>query len=64
MLEIKFQDLRKRDWEIFLDIGYYDMFCVRCTSVKEGKSFNSHLSFHFDTKDEAIAFSKLIKKAR
>ena len=56
-----FRDKRKREWEMFLDSSYYDMFCVRCLSFS--KDFNSQLSFHFVLKRDAETFAELLKKA-
>lgn len=53
-------DKRGREWEMFCDLCYYDMWCVRAT---EDKDFNSQLSFHFNTKIEAKTFAELILKA-
>ena len=46
-------DSRKRTWECFSDRSYFDMYCVR---VGGDRNFNSQLSFHFYTVNEAIDF--------
>ena len=51
-------DSRKRTWECFADRCYYDMYCVR---VEGDRDFNSQLSFHFCTVNEAFDFMNLIK---
>lgn len=63
MIEQTFKDKRGRDWEVFIDPCYYDMTCVRCTSFKDHKDFNSQLSFHFATSDKAKEFAKLLKES-
>ncbi len=55
-----FQDRRGREWEWFIDQAYYDCTCVR---PKGERKFDSPLSFHFDTSDEAERFVELLKKA-
>jgi len=44
--------------EVFYDIGYYDMVCVR---NKSDRNFNSPLSFHFNTREQADSFAELLK---
>ena len=51
-------DCRKRTWECFVDRCYYGMYCVR---VEGGRDFNSQMSFHFCTVNEALDFMNLIK---
>jgi hypothetical protein len=51
------KDRRGREWETFIDRGYFDMTCVRWV---EDKDFNSPTSFHFDTYKEAAEFMDLI----
>ena len=53
-------DGRKRTWECFSDRSYFDMYCVR---VGGDRNFNSQLSFHFDTVNEAIDFMNLLKES-
>ena len=53
-------DGRKRTWECFVDYCYYDMYCVR---VEGDRDFNSQLSFHFCTVNEAFDFMNLIKES-
>lgn len=53
-------DKRGREWEVFVDVAYYHMICVR---VKEDRSFNSPTSFHFQTDDEAQEFLSLVFKS-
>jgi hypothetical protein len=52
------KDRRGREWETFIDRGYFDMTCVRWV---EDKNFNSPTSFHFDTPAEAYQFMKLLE---
>lgn len=52
-----FVDKRGRPWEWFIDLAYYDMICVR---VKGERDFNSPLSFHFNTTDQAQQFVELL----
>ena len=54
-------DKRGRDWEMYCDTSYFDLFCCRCTI---DKNFNSQFSFRFDTYEEAMQFMNLIKEAR
>jgi hypothetical protein len=61
--EHHFQDKRGRTWEWFIDECYYGLFCVRCISVENGRSFNSDMSFHFDKGEEGQNFIELIKKS-
>jgi hypothetical protein len=56
---IKLEDW-KREYEMFLDTSYYDMFCVRDI---RNKDFNSNNSWHFATKDKAEQFLELINEA-
>ena len=51
-------EIIKRTWECFVDRCYYDMYCVR---VEGDRDFNSQLSFHFCTVNEAFDFMNLIK---
>jgi hypothetical protein len=51
----------KREWEMFCDLSYYDMWCVR---EIHDKRFDSPTSFHFSTKVAAEAFFILIKGAQ
>lgn len=53
-----FVDRRKRSWEWYCDLSYYDYICVR---VKGERKFNSQLSFHFMTYDQAKQFVELLK---
>ena len=55
-----FNDKRGRAWETFCDVSYYDMICVR---VKGERDFNSQLSFHFNTTEDAILFVQLLREA-
>ena len=55
-----FNDNRGREWETFCDLSYYDMICVR---PKGDKDFNSQLSFHFSTTEDASLFVQLLKEA-
>lgn len=53
-------DKRGRTWEIYYDIAYYDMWCVRFT---EDRNFNSSTSFHFNLYKDAKDFFDLIQKS-
>ena len=55
---ITFTDKRGRDWELFIDLSYYEMVCVRCVSL--GTDFNNQMSFHFNTYLQACDFMNLI----
>ena len=55
-----FKDKRKRSWEMFEDRSYFDMWCVRAA---DDKSFNSPLSFHFNTYIQALNFKVLIENS-
>lgn len=50
----------KREREIFCDLAYYNMWCVR--EIHDRK-FDSVTSFHFVTKEKAEQFLTLIKEA-
>lgn len=54
----EFKDRRGRTWEMFADVSYYDMICVRW---KDDKSFNSPTSFHFESVEDANKFVNLIR---
>ena len=53
----EFKDNRGIVWEIFGDMSYYDMICVR---HKDDKNFNSENSYHFNTYDDAYLFAYLL----
>ena len=57
---MKFIDKRGREWEVFVDLSYYDYVCVR---LAQDHSFNSNTSFHFDTQQQAEQFIELLKIA-
>ena len=57
---MKFTDKRGREWEVFVDLSYYDCICVR---LAQDRSFNSNTSFHFDTQQQAEQFIELLKIA-
>lgn len=57
---MKFTDKRGREWEVFVDMSYFDCVCVRLASDKD---FNSNTSFHFDTDKQANDFVELLKQA-
>ena len=57
---MKFTDKRGREWEVFVDLSYYDCICVR---LAQDRSFNSKTSFHFDTQQQADQFVELLKIA-
>ena len=48
------------EWEMFYDIGYYDMWAVRPIG---DKSMNSPRLFHFAKEDDARKFLSLIHKS-
>ena len=50
-----------KDYELFCDSSYYDMFCVR---NKNDRRFSSPMSFHFTKYEDAKAFFELIQKAK
>lgn len=50
-----------KDWELFSDDSYYDLWCVRNTG---DRSFNSPLSFHFVEKKDAEDFLRLVRIAK
>ena len=54
------KDKRGREWEIFIDLCYFDMTCVRWVGDRD---FDSQLSFHFNTLREGKEFLKLIEKS-
>ncbi len=54
------KDKRRREWETFCDLSYYDFWCVR---PKGDRDFNSELSFHFMTYDQADDFMNLLEHA-
>ena len=55
---MKFIDKRGREWEVFVDLSYYD--CV-CVCLAQDRSFNSKTSFHFTTQQQADQFVELLK---
>lgn len=57
---MKFTDKRGREWEVFLDLSYFDCVCAR---LAQDRSFNSNTSFHFDTQQQADQFVELLKIA-
>lgn len=58
---IRFKDKRNRNWELFSDLCYYNMICVRCIDC--GREFDGHMSFHFNTMEEAEIFKGLLEIA-
>ena len=59
---LRIQELRSsKEVEIFQDVSYFDMWCVR---FKGDRDFNSPLSFHFDSKSDAGRMKALLEKAR
>ncbi len=60
-MQTKYKDKRGREWELFLDIGYYDLYCVRVVGERD---FDSQLSFHFETEEKAIQFAELVSESR
>ena len=62
MIALKIEtDKRGREWELFCDASYYDLFCIKPIHIKK---FNSELSFHFMHQADAEKFFELIIKAR
>ena len=57
---MKFIDKRGREWEVFVDMSYFDCVCVRLVGDRD---FNSNTSFHFNTDKQARDFVELLKKA-
>lgn len=57
---MKFTDKRGREWEVFLDLSYFDCVCIR---LAQDRSFNSNTSFHFNTIEQADQFVELLKQA-
>lgn len=51
----------KRKYQLFKDLCYYDMFCVRDISDRD---FNSNTSWHFNLKKDAEKFLELLNKAK
>ena len=47
-------------WEMFNDVSYYDLWCVRPVGDKK---FGSIQSFHFVQKEDAEQFKILAEKA-
>lgn len=47
-------------WEVFCDLGYYDMWAVRPVGDRD---FDSPQLFHFATQPDANAFAALAEKA-
>ena len=56
-----YKDKRQRRWELFVDICYFDMACVRC--LDSDKSFHSEMSWHFTTMQKAEDFMSLVLEA-
>ena len=52
---------QRPNYEMFLDLSYFDMWCVRDSNDRH---FNSPTSYHFDKHEDAIMFYELIKKSR
>lgn len=57
---VKFKGKRGREWEVFVDLSYFDCICVR---LAQDRSFNSNTVFHFDTQQQADKFVELLKQA-
>lgn len=51
----------EQDYEIFIDNCCYDMWCVRNTNDRR---FDSPTSFHFNRKEDAEEFLRLISIAK
>lgn len=58
--EVVVEDKRGRTWEMFCDISYFDMWCVR---VAADRDFNSPTSFHFTTRKKAEKFLHLVQES-
>ena len=52
--------MESKDYVMFLDSAYYDMWCMR---NKNDKRFNSPTSFHFAKREDAEKFLELITMA-
>lgn len=50
----------KREYELFNDACYYDMWCVR---LKSDRDFNSVTSWHFVHKSDALELLRLLELA-
>lgn len=48
------------DWEMYLDLSYFDMWAVRPVGDKD---FNSPRLFHFSRREEADSFLALVQKS-
>ena len=57
---MKFTDKRGREWEVFIDLYYFDCICIRLASDRD---FYSNTSFHFDTDTQTKQFIELLKQA-
>lgn len=53
-------DKRGREWELFEDMAYFNLYCVRPVGERE---FNSASSFHFVLLEEAEDFIELLAKS-
>jgi hypothetical protein len=51
----------KPKYELFCDVSYYDLWCVRS---KDDTRFESPTSFHFILKKDAEEFKRLIEIAK
>jgi hypothetical protein len=60
MSDTTLKDKRGREWELFCDRSYYDLYCVRWA---KDRLFNSHTSFHFEDREDALKFLRLLEKA-
>lgn len=49
-------------WEMFCDDSYFGLWAVR--PVNEKKSMSSPRLFHFDTREQAKQFKKLVENAK
>lgn len=52
---------KQDNYEMFNDVGYYGLWCVRNINDKR---FSSPTSFHFDKKEDAEEFKRLIELAK
>lgn len=53
-------ETKKPAWEMYNDIGYFDMWAVRDAA---DRSFNSPRLFHFARHEDAVAFKALAEKS-
>jgi len=59
-MEEYIRDQRGREWELFLDLSYFEMWCVRFAGDRD---FCSPTSFHFVHREDAQEFLRLLGKS-